>query len=343
MPGFITISPTHLEGKKEYAWKNFLSGGYIAIGWMHDDLTNKTLEEIFSIIRKHKFDNEVYAIESFKKFLSLKIGDYVAVNNVNAGLFGVGTVTSNYYHKLNGHNTGIDSIDDHYSHFRSVDWKYPGYVKRMDLIGPGETGWAPYGTMGVYWDEAPPYIKRLTGEAIPVSTTETVYETPDFLLPVKKMIERLKTDPKHTERAHESLVEDFLCAIGYEKHEDIKFQKGRVDVFLSVGGFPLAVIEVKKHWDLSNYRDHGAIKQAYEYALQQGIRYVIITNGDNYILFDRLKGLSFKSNIIGEFALTSLKEEDLEIIERLRKDNLMRPNLEELFINISESFRGKHD
>ncbi len=36
MPKFTTISPTHIPGKKEYAWERFREGHYVAIGWLDD-------------------------------------------------------------------------------------------------------------------------------------------------------------------------------------------------------------------------------------------------------------------------------------------------------------------
>lgn len=32
MAKFLTVSPTHIPGKKPYAWQNFLKGNYVAIG-----------------------------------------------------------------------------------------------------------------------------------------------------------------------------------------------------------------------------------------------------------------------------------------------------------------------
>ncbi len=58
MPKFITISPTHVSGKKKYAWSNFLKDGYISIGWLKEesiDLTQKTMEERISIIKSQGY------------------------------------------------------------------------------------------------------------------------------------------------------------------------------------------------------------------------------------------------------------------------------------------------
>lgn len=69
---------------------------------------------------------------------------------------------------------------------------------------------------------------------------------------------------------------------------------------------------------------------------------MIVTNGDTYILFDRLKGLSWETNILGEFRLTSLQGEDLDLIERLKPSRMGKPDLAETLRHVSESF-PKHD
>lgn len=112
-----------------------------------------------------------------------------------------------------------------------------------------------------------------------------------------------------------------------------------MDISIWHGKNPLVVVEVKRDWNLSLYNSPGVIQQAYNYALDQGTRYVIVTNGDYYVIFDRLKGLSLDSNVIGEFRLTALEEEQLSLIERLKRESLINPNLEELFRHLSESFK----
>lgn len=165
MPRFLRISPTHIPGKKKYAWNNFRSGDYIAIGWLHDiDLTGKSIDEVISIVRLRQYDNETSAIDSFTKFLSLEAGDYVAVNNVNHGLFGIGVITSGYKFQKYKHDNGSNDEGDFYSHVRSVEWKYTKYVKQKEILHHGEKSWKPYGTVGKLEDEVPPYIRRLLGE-----------------------------------------------------------------------------------------------------------------------------------------------------------------------------------
>lgn len=83
--------------------------------------------------------------------LTLDVDDYVAVNNASAGLFGIGVITSEYKHNKTKHETG--DPEEFYEHYRDVKWIYTDYVRRKDIISPGETGWRPYGTVGSLEDE----------------------------------------------------------------------------------------------------------------------------------------------------------------------------------------------
>ena len=347
MPKFATVSPTHVPGKKEYAWNNFRTGAYVAIGetWLHEDLSGKSMVEVADIIRASGPANETSdSIDEFEKLFSLSPGDYIAVNNTNDGLFGAGVVKSGYHFQKYKHDTGSASHDEFYSHFIEVEWKLTTYVRRVDIIQPGETSWRPYGTINVL-PQVPSYIWRILGVNVPlpVDGKATIpqspkYIRPDWLLPVIQAVEVLHSDPNHQERAHESLVEDFFCALGYSKHQDIKYRQGRVDVTIGINERPCLLAEVKRNWDMSLQNSKGAIQQVYVYALEQGVRHVVATNGDVYLLFDRLQGLSYESNFLGEFQLTTLTEGDLETIDRLKRESLEHPNLEELFKHLSEAF-----
>lgn len=338
MPQFLTISPTHIAGKKEYAWNKFKSGGYIAIGWMpQEDLSGKHIDEIVEIIQEHNFDDQASAIGAFRKFLSLAIGDWVAVNNAVHGLFGVGVVTSGYYFEKWKHDSGAED-EEFYSHLIDVDWKRTSYVRRQSILDEGETGWPPYGTVGAMLPKVPVYIRRLLGEPPPPPVGPPEYLRPDWLVSVIQSVEALRSDSKHQERAHESLVEDFFCALGHAKHRAIKYRQGRVDITICAEDTPILLVEVKRDWDLGLQKSRGEILQAYGYALDQGVRYVLLTNGDYYLLFDRLKGLSIESNAVGEFQLTALEEADLGTIDRLKPERLRQPDLAELFRHLSEGF-----
>ena len=342
MPRFVTISPTHVPGKKEYAWKNFEAGGYAAIGWLeNEDLTGRPADQVAELITKAGYPNEASALHSFEVFMSLQPGDYVAANNTNHGLFGVGVVKAGYRYELRRHDTGAEEPEgEFYSHLIDVDWIHTKYVRRRDILEEGETGWQPYGTLGALRTEVPLYIRRLLGLQPPSAPRPPEIEVPEWLAPLIASIAVLRRDPKHQERAHESLVEDFFCALGYKKHQDIKYRQGRVDVTIWASDRPVLLVEVKADWELSRYTRVGgeAIQQAYRYALDQGVRYVAVTNGDVYLLFDRLKGLSLETNTLAEFQLGALQEGDLDTIERLRPERLEHADLHELFSFLSEAF-----
>ena len=164
MPKFATISPTHISGKKEEAWKHFREGGYVAIGaFICEDLSGKTINEIKEIIRtapQYSEKDIKQKTREYVSFFSLVIGDYVAVNNTNSGLFGIGVITSDYRFKEHAHDTGSTDPNEFYCHFRDVKWLVASYLKRKDIINSGEKGWAPYGIIHVVAG-VPDYIMRV--------------------------------------------------------------------------------------------------------------------------------------------------------------------------------------
>ena len=50
MSKFLTVSPTHVPGKKPFAWNNFKKSNYVSIGWMDVDLTGWNIEKIISYL-----------------------------------------------------------------------------------------------------------------------------------------------------------------------------------------------------------------------------------------------------------------------------------------------------
>lgn len=145
---------------------------------------------------------------------------------------------------------------------------------------------------------------------------------PSFLKQLVDDIRKLKEDPEHKERDHESLVESFYEKLGYIKVEEIKYRRGRIDIKIQLNGKTIIVNEVKPNWNLS-YSKPGVLKQAFNYALEAGSRYVIITNADYYAIFDRNKGYSYHDHLVGEFRLSMLTQEDLKSIELLKKEVLL--------------------
>jgi predicted type IV restriction endonuclease len=80
------------------------------------------------------------------------------------------------------------------------------------------------------------------------------------------------------------------------------------------------------------------VGQAYNYALEKGIRYVAITNGDYYLIRDRLKGLSYEANVLGEFTLSALQDEDLALIDGLKPGRLGHDDVRSVLTTLAECF-----
>ena len=353
-----------------YAWERFRDGNYVAIGWLRDnDLTGMRIDEISDLIRRQNDLDERSigkAIEAFTRFLDLNIGDFVAVKNVGFGLFGIGVITSNYQYSNRMHDTGGGDQGNFYSHFRRVNWLYTDYVSLAGLGRlEGEPYWQPFGAVGAIFPEIPPYIIRFlrqhrlveAGDQVigvdgnprieqlarlplaPEPAIQTV-PLPNYLHRIVQSINDLRGDANHLEAAHVPIVVSLFAALGYRETVDIVIGQERVDVSIRKNQRTILIIEVKRNWDLN--RDEGvgaeAIKQAYGYAHRLGVRFVLVTNGDTYIIYDRLKGLSWDSNFWGEFRLTALQEDGLKILERLRPEQLNNPSIAETFKNLSECF-----
>src|SRR5205823_3343858 len=133
MPKFVSMSPTHVQGKKEYAWKKFLEGGYVALGWLQDiDMTGKSVDEIGVLVEKNveaKDKNAQEALEAHRKFQEIQVGDYVAVTNAKNGLFGIGVITGPYEFRRSFHDVGAEDQNENYSHVRRVEWKLTSYIE----------------------------------------------------------------------------------------------------------------------------------------------------------------------------------------------------------------------
>lgn len=178
MPQFLTISPTDVEGQRQFAWNQFLSGGYIALGWYHQDFTEWNWDQIEAHIRAQGFANTSQAVDAHRKLMALEIGDFVAVTNVNHGIFGIGRVRSDYLFRKGMHNTGHADPNEFYSHYREVDWLLTDYRRKGDLLLPGELEWAPYGTVGALYEEVPAWVSRALGQnAADPEYTTTITDT----------------------------------------------------------------------------------------------------------------------------------------------------------------------
>lgn len=154
------ICPTHCQGQKENAWKNFLSHNFMAIGWNHTDYSNYTIDEI-----RQDYQNDYTAIGPFTLIKQIKEGDVVCCTNNSYGLWGIGIALSQYKYSERIHYAGIDEDgnDSYYSHYIDIAWlcfKEQGYIPLSEFnIQLPEKQWPPFGTLNQR-EEIPQYISN---------------------------------------------------------------------------------------------------------------------------------------------------------------------------------------
>lgn len=107
---------------------------------------------------------------------------------------------------------------------------------------------------------------------------------------LSKQDKRIKTaiDNKIGESDTRRLVEDVLVdMLGWDKYDNITGESpiagGYADFILRKGGRELAVIEIKK---VSVKLNDSHFRQARDYAANQGIPWVILTNGDTWTVYN---------------------------------------------------------
>jgi hypothetical protein len=187
-------------------------------------------------------------------------------------------------------------------HSKSLEKHSPGVLKYIGVLDRGVNG----------------VVKRPEPNTKKPSELKTGSLTVNSFKSVIKDINLLKKDRSHTEKAHEVLVASFYEKLGYESFTDIKYQTAQIDIAIETKKRILIVNEVKRSWHLSDNMDK-ALRQAYLYALKVGAKYVVITNGDYYAIFDRDKGRSYDDHFVGDFHITELTKDKLDLIRILMK------------------------
>ncbi len=161
-------------------------------------------------------------------------------------------------------------------------------------------------------------IQDEPSSSVSVSPKKNASELHDLI----SQIILLKNVSHHSEREHESLVEKFFLYLGYNYPVDIRYRVGHIDVLINSESNNSIVIEVKRNWKLSR-QNKDVIDQAYGYASNIGSRFVVITNGDYYAFFDRLRGLSINDNFDFELKLTQISDKEIQLLKKYKKSSLL--------------------
>lgn len=195
--------------------------------------------------------------------------------------------------------------------------RHPKYRKQIPTLAivHGLDPWAPATAVA----SAIPFRQRDT-EGSPKPATEESSPPgsaiPDFQN-AQEYIDRLPALTGLSERNVEDAVKELLLHLGHER-EKIIFQLGRIDVAVQDRtGRTALVIEVKRSLGSAPQRA-DALRKGFDYAAQNGARYVVVTDADRFEVYDRTRGLDHTSMLCAKFRLTSFRESDAAGLDLLR-------------------------
>jgi len=123
------------------------------------------------------------------------------------------------------------------------------------------------------------------------------------------------------EEQRQLVVRLFVEVLGYRrprihsehKHNDVRVHDRR--------NKPWLVVEVKQ--SLQNDREkRAARRQGFDYAHRAGLRYMLISDGDYYEIYDRCagEGLSYDEMKQGSFHVTALRSRDSDLLSLLASE-----------------------
>lgn len=179
------------------------------------------------------------------------------------------------------------------------------------------------------WDSETPTVAGGTSVASEgpsnSGSTNAKKEVASAILPpipdAEQFLQHIRSIAPLAERNHEAAVQDLLLRLGYGPSE-IVFQRGRIDVCIrDHKDRVIAVFEVKRTIGTDSER-LAARRQGIDYATQSDARWVILSDGDRYEIYDRDAGGSFEKMARGSFRLTMFKESDRTVLDLLRPEQM---------------------
>lgn len=324
--------------KQDLYAEAFLKYNVVAVGWYMDDISNMRSEEIEKQAEIRGYDNPKEGRHVLLRFRDkIEIGDPVIAYRSPNTIVAVGKIVSDYFYDNKCDLGSAEGLC--YPHMRKVNWREkPRMFDRIflpedfrnivSIPGTFKTLQYDFSKIERALDNVPEItenniIRAKNNQSVNIEPSPKSFEKPNWLVNLINDVETLQKDKEHKERAHESLVEEFYELLGYTRFVDIKHRQGRIDISIEHEGKIIIVNEVKKDWNLS-HKDKTVILQAYNYSLESGARFVIVTNGDYYAIFDKDQGRSYESHFVGNFQLSKLEKDGLNLIDFLRKDKIIQ-------------------
>ena len=133
----------------------------------------------------------------------------------------------------------------------------------------------------------------------------------DLQATIKKLKDKIETHRPYLfgneAAARQVLVDPLLLALGWDVSDpnqvklEYPIKKKKADYVLMSNDEPDAVIEAKS---LGTQLDDETIIQAINYANMAGIQYMVITNGDDWVMYDVFSPKPIEERILMEFKIT---------------------------------------
>jgi hypothetical protein len=162
-------------------------------------------------------------------------------------------------------------------------------------------------------------LQRLSGTLqlpnpvdVDVTANRSIRVTDDFIANVREFRNRGE------EEQRQLVARFFVEVLGYRRTR-VRSEHERNDVRVhDRKDRPWLVVEVKPSLDSDRHRK-SARRQGFDYAHRIGLRYVVISDGDYYEVYDRFAGerLAYDEMRQGNFRLTSLRSRDNDLLSLL--------------------------
>ena len=69
------------------------------------------------------------------------------------------------------------------------------------------------------------------------------------------------------------------------------------------------------------------VQQAFNYSNETGTKFVVVTNGDKFLIYDRARSFRLAEMLSANFELTKLNDEGLRSLQSLKKSELYRKHI----------------
>jgi hypothetical protein len=161
-----------------------------------------------------------------------------------------------------------------------------------------------------------PSIETRPAQAVPLRTRdEAIAVNAEFIAAVRELRGRGE------EEQRQLVAQFFVEILGYRRTR-VRSEHERNDVRVyDRRDRPWIIVEVKPSLESDRHRK-AARRQGFDYAHRVGVRFVVLSDGDNFEVYDRSAGqrLSYDEMRQGNFRLTALRSRDNDLLGLLASE-----------------------